>query len=431
MDESIDEVPVQAGEPAPFAPTAPSAPTAPKRRGVFISLTTAVSVFVLVLASTSFGIYIGHDVFKPHANPSRSASSGTNSPFGNFGNFSPNITTPPQGSGNTKASAAAAKIAKSVDPGLVDIDTNLSYQGSAAAGTGMILTSNGLVLTNNHVIDGATSITARDIATNKVYKATVVGYDATRDVALIKLTNASGLKTVSIGNSNKLSVGEKIVGIGNAGGVGGTPSNAAGKIVALNQTITASDSDGGADAEQLTGTIEINADIQPGDSGGPLVTSKGKVVGMDTAASANNEVFGFNQTGTATKGYAIPIATAIDLAKSIEAGNATTRVHIGKTAFLGIEVESASQARDSGASFGSTGPGAVVAQVLNNTPAAQSSLTAGDTITSVNGKSVASPSDLAGIMETLSPGTTATIGYSDANGTQATTSIRLASGPPQ
>jgi S1-C subfamily serine protease len=422
MDESSIEAPVPAVEPAAVPRT---------RRGVFISLSTAVSVFVLVLASTSFGIYIGHDVFKPHASPSRSASSGSNLPFGNFGNFQPPTSTPAQGPGNTKASAAAAKIAKSVDPGLVDIDTNLSYQGASAAGTGMILTSNGLVLTNNHVIDGATSITARDVATKQVYTATVVGYDATRDVALLKLKDASGLQTVSIGNSNKLSVGEKIVGIGNAGGVGGTPSNAAGKIVALNQSITASDDGGGANAEQLTGTIEINADIQPGDSGGPLVTSKGKVVGMDTAASAGNEVFGFNQTGTATKGFAIPIATAIDLAKSIEAGDATTSVHIGKTAFLGIEVETAAQARDSGTSFGSSGPGAVVAQVLNNTPASQSSLTTGDTITSVNGQAITSPSDLAGIMQTLSPGATATIGYSDANGAQTSTSIRLASGPPQ
>jgi S1-C subfamily serine protease len=420
MDELSNKTPEQVDEPV-------AAPR--QRRGVFISLTTAVSVFVLVLASTSFGIYIGHDVFKPHAKLSPSASSGLNSPFGNFGNFQPS-TTPSQGSGNTKASAAAAKIAKSVDPGLVDIDTNLSYQGAAAAGTGMILTSNGLVLTNNHVIDGATSITARDIATKQVYTATVVGYDATRDVALIQLKDASGLKTVSIGNSSKLSVGEKIVGIGNAGGVGGTPSNAAGKIVALDQTITASD-DSGADAEQLTGTIEINADIQPGDSGGPLVNSKGKVVGMDTAASANNETFGFNQTGTATKGYAIPITTAIELAKSMEAGAATSTLHVGKTAFLGVEVETASQARDSGASFGTSSPGAVVVQVLRSTPAAQSSLIAGDTITSLNGQTITSPSDLAGVMQTLSPGTTVSVDYRDASGTPGTTSIRLASGPPQ
>jgi S1-C subfamily serine protease len=422
MDESIIETPVQTDEPVVAAR---------KPRGVFFSLTTAISVFVLVLASTSFGIYIGHDVFKPQAKVARSASPGLNSPFGNFGNFQPSTSQPSPSPGNTKANAAAAKIAKSVDPGLVDIDTNLSYQGAAAAGTGMILTKNGLVLTNNHVIDGATSITARDIATKQVYTATVVGYDASRDVALLKLKNASNLKTVSIGNSHELSVGEKVVGIGNAGGVGGTPSDAAGKIVALNQTITASDDGGGASSEQLTDTIETNADIQPGDSGGPLVTSKGKVVGMDTAASAGNEAFGFSQGATATKGYAIPIATALDLAKSIENGAATTRVHIGKTAFLGIEVEAASRANATGTSFGSTGSGAVVAQVLNNTPAAQSSLVQGDIITSVNGEAVTSPSVLAGIMETLTPGKSATIGYSDANGTKATTSIRPASGPPQ
>ena len=97
------------------------------------------------------------------------------------------------------SNAAAAKIAQSVDKGLVDINTSLSYQGSAAAGTGMVLTSNGLVLTNNHVIEGATSITARDVNNNKVYTATVVGYDVTKDIAVLQLKNASGLSTVSLG----------------------------------------------------------------------------------------------------------------------------------------------------------------------------------------------------------------------------------------
>lgn len=426
MDWTTNETPDPPSEPVSVPVTAP-----PKRRGVFVSVTTAVSVFVLVLASVSFGIFVGHDVFKPHATTPKSASPSLNFPFGNFGNSQPSISTPSQTPKVTPASAAAAKIAKTVDPGLVDIDTNLSYQGESAAGTGMILNSKGLVLTNNHVIDGATSITARDIATGKVYTAKVVGYDATRDVALLKLENASGLTTISLGNSNKLSIGEKIVGIGNAGGVGGTPSGVAGKIVALDQSITASDDSGGANAEQLTGTIETNADIQPGDSGGPLVTTKGKVIGMDTAASEANGGFGFNQSGTTTQGYAIPIATAIELAKSIEAGDSTTTVHVGATAFLGIEVETVAQASDTGASFSPQGAGAVVAQILNNTPAAQSTLATGDTITSVNAQTVTSPSTLAGYLETLSPGNTVTIGYTNASGARATTSIRLASGPPQ
>ena len=124
---------------------------------------------------------------------------------------------------------------------LLYTSTNLGYQDSAAAGTGMILTKNGYVLTNNHVIDGATSITARDVETGKTYSATVVGYDVTQDVALLKLSDAKGLTTITTGNSSDVTKAETVVGIGNAGGVGGTPSYAAGKILALGQSITASD----------------------------------------------------------------------------------------------------------------------------------------------------------------------------------------------
>jgi S1-C subfamily serine protease len=120
-----------------------------------------------------------------------------------------------------------------------------------------------------------------------------------------------------------VSVGETVVGIGNAGGTGGTPSAAGGTVTALNQSITASD-EGDGSAEQLTGLIETNADIQAGDSGGSLVNSAGQVVGMDTAASAG---FSFQSTGGSSgyEGYAIPIDEAVTLAKQIEAGSSSSR----------------------------------------------------------------------------------------------------------
>src|ERR1039457_2713314 len=193
-----------------------------------------------------------------------------------------------------------SQIASKVDPGLVDVVSTLGYQSGAAAGTGIVLTSTGEVLTNNHVIDGATSISVTDVGNGRVYSATVVGYDRSSDIAVLQLRGASGLKVASIGNSSKVRVGEAVVGIGNAGGVGGTPEVVGGSVTGLNRSITATEQDGG-NPENLKGLIQVNADIQPGDSGGPLVDTAGKVLGMDTAASAG---FSFQTAGT--QGYAIP-----------------------------------------------------------------------------------------------------------------------------
>ena len=313
-----------------------------------LSFLNALTALALLLAIGGFGI-LPRPRRREASERHRSTASRTSNPYfgsggsGNFpggfggGNSSPRFRGR-QVARSTK-DAAAAKIAKTVDPGLVDIDTNLSYQDASAAGTGMVLTSNGLVLTNNHVIDGATSITATDIATGKTYQAKVVGYDETADVALVKLEDASGLTTVTTANSSDVTKDEKVVGIGNAGGVGGTPSYAAGSVVALNQSITATDDENPAGAEQLTGMIEMNADIQPGDSGGPLVNSKGKVIGMDTAGSSEGGGFGFvSSTPSATQAYAIPINTALAVVKTIESGTSSATVHVGATAFLGVEV---------------------------------------------------------------------------------------------
>ena len=176
-----------------------------------------------------------------------------------------------------------------------------------------MLTSNGEVLTNNHVVDGATKISVTDIGNGETYSATVVGYDLGRDVAVLQLQGASGLKTAQLATS-KPSIGEAVVAIGNAGGTGGTPTSAGGSITALGQSITASDELTGS-SEQLSGLIEVNANVEAGDSGGPLVNAAGQVIGMDTAASQS---FAFSAQGNA--GFAIPISAAIPIAKDIEAG---------------------------------------------------------------------------------------------------------------
>ena len=235
-----------------------------------------------------------------------------------------------------------AQIAAKTDPGLVDINTTLGLEGAAAAGTGQVLTSNGEVLTNNHVIEGATSIRVTDIGNGRTYTAKVVGYDQTKDISVIQLQGASGLQTTDMGNSSSATVGQKVVALGNALGKGGTPSVAVGHITGLGASITASDS-GAATSEHLTGLIHHNAPIQPGDSGGPLVDTAGQVIGIDTAASSGFQFQGQSQSGK-TQAFAIPINEALALAGQIEAGDSSSTVHIGPTGLLGVEVEPASNA---------------------------------------------------------------------------------------
>jgi S1-C subfamily serine protease len=323
------------------------------------------------------------------------------------------------GSGSTDVSAIAAKV----DPGLVDIDTTLGYDNEEAAGTGIVLTSNGEILTNNHVIDGATTISVTDVGNGKTYSASVVGYDTTKDVAVLQLHGASGLQTASIDTST-VSVGETVVGIGNAGGTGGTPSAAAGTVTALDQSITASD-EGDGTSEKLSGLIETNADIQAGDSGGSLVNSAGEVVGMDTAASSG---YSFQSSGQSSgyQGYAIPIGEAITLAKEIEAGSSSSTVHIGTTAFLGVEIDAAGDGYGSAISSGAT-----VAEVITDSPAQEAGLAAGDVITSVNGDTVDSAQALSSALQPYKPGDKVTIGWTDASGATHTATVTLSSGPPQ
>ena len=281
--------------PPGYAAPAPQ-PTSPKKRGLVAAM-AAVFAIVAVLAGAGLGHFVWPSTTTSAASnpnvlvPGGSGSlGGGSSPFGS-GSSGGELSPFGSGSGSTGNSSTGAgapsdisAIAAKVSPDLVDINTNLSYQDEQAAGTGMVLTSSGLILTNNHVIDGATSISATDVGNGKTYSAKVVGYDRTGDIAVIKLVGASGLRTIST-SAGTAAVGQAVVGVGNAGGTGGTPSAAGGSITALGQSITASDN-GGGNSENLTGLIETNAGIQPGDSGGSLVNTSGQVIGMDTAASA-------------------------------------------------------------------------------------------------------------------------------------------------
>jgi S1-C subfamily serine protease len=320
-----------------------------------------------------------------------------------------------------------SQIAAKVDPGVVDIVSTLGYQGGTAAGTGMVLTSTGEVLTNNHVIQGATSIKATDVGNGRTYTAKVVGYDKTHDVAVLQLTGASGLKTVTL-SSTGAQTGQTVVALGNAGGRGGSPSVATGKVTAVNQAITASDASAGT-AEQLTGLTRTNAAIQPGDSGGPLVNSSGEVIGMNTAASSSISTTGFQtQTGQSqTQAFAIPISAAASIANQIEAGKSSSTVHVGTTAFLGVEVTSAGAGFFGGGN--SAASGATVAGVVSGSAAAQAGLTQGDQITALAGQAINAASDVSSVLASHHPGDKVSISWTDQSGQSHTATVVLTAGP--
>ena len=349
----------------------------------------------------------------------------------------------------SETALSASQIASRVDPALVDIVATDGDQGATAAGTGIVLTSNGEVLTNNHVINGATSLKVTDVGNGRTYTATVVGYDASHDVAVIQLQNASGLTTASLGDSSTVQAGDNVVALGNAGGKGGTPSVADGTVTALNQSITASDELSGV-SEQLTGLIETNANIQPGDSGGSLVNAHGQVIGMDTAASSGTQFQ--SQSGQATEqAFAIPIDEAMSIASQIESGNGSSTTHIGATAFLGLETQASgnSSSGDGQGGFGGFGGssgfggfggqdgsgdqggtgGVTIAGTLSGSPAANAGLTQGDTVTSVGGQSISSPSDIAKVLVKYHPGDNIPITWVDQSGQSQTATVTLANGP--
>lgn len=303
----------------------------------------------------------------------------------------------------------AAMVAQ-VGPAVVNIDAKMSYQSAVGSGTGIVLDPRGVVLTNNHVIAGATGLTAVSVANGQSYDVDVLGFDRAHDVAVLQLRGADGLPPANIGDSSRVAIGDPVVAMGNAGGHGGAPSAEPGRVTGLNQTVSAADELTGT-TETLTNMIKADTAIRPGDSGGPMVNAAGQVIGMNTAAS---DSYKFSQPGG--EGYAIPINQALAIAGQIRAGVASASVHVGETAFLGVGV-----ADDNGS--------ARVLQVLDGTPAAASGLAKDDVITSVNGQRVASATDLTGVLDQRRPGDTVTLTWRNPNGAEHRADVILVPGP--
>jgi S1-C subfamily serine protease len=319
----------------------------------------------------------------------------------------------------TASTLTTSQIVAKTRPGVVDVVSTLGFQGATAAGTGIVLSSSGEVLTNNHVIDGATAIKVRDVGNGRVYTASVAGYDAAHDVAVLRLNGASGLATADLGNSSAVRTGQKVVAMGNAGGKNGAPSVATGRVTGLDESITASDESSGS-SEQLQGLIRTNAGIEPGDSGGPLINTHGQVIGVNTAASATSG----NQlsSATTTQAFTIPINDALSIARRIDAGTASATTHIGATAFLGIATTPA-------AGVAGLPGGAAVAGVQQGSAAAAAGLTAGDEITSVGGHAVTSPSGIRSVLGQYHPGDKISLTWTDQAARSHSATVVLTTGP--
>ncbi len=272
----------------------------------------------------------------------------------------------------------------------------------------MVLTSNGLVLTNNHVIANATKIEVQSVSTDDTWTASVLGYDVTDDVALLQLQSASGLATVSVGDSDSVATGARVVALGNALGKGGTPAVAEGTVTQLDQSIDVSNEDG--TTSTLAGLIETTARLQPGDSGGPLVDASGDVIGMDAAATTSR------QGRTSNDSFAIPINHALDVARQIENGQGSEQIHVGERGLLGV------QAAD--------GQSATIGGVEAGSPADKAGLTAGDTITSVDGAPVQSVNDIISALDSHHPGDSVKVSWVDSSGQRHQATVKLVSGPP-
>jgi S1-C subfamily serine protease len=380
--------------PAAQATVLPSGPVEPPRRPGRSGLAATVLGGVLALAGSlllGHGLWLSVDADLPTSNRIELGRPGHALPL-------------PQVAEDNDLDVTAATAAEM--RGVVTIITDLYYDGnSQAAGTGSILTSDGQVLTNNHVIEGSTAIEVTVESTGKTYSATVLGTDKTKDVALLQLENASGLDTVTL-NFDTPSVGDVVRSVGNALGTGDLVT-ARGEITSLGEQLDISV--GYGVYESLENLIEVDADVVSGDSGGPLIDANGEVIGMVTAAST-----GWRDI----RGYAVPIADAMEVVEQIRAGDESGTVNVGPTAFLGVLLAD------------TQGPnGVTVGGIIDGTPADKAGIMQGDTITSVDGVPVFTVDELKAAVAAHEPGDVVEVTITGASGATRVLTLTLTEGP--
>jgi putative serine protease PepD len=287
---------------------------------------------------------------------------------------------------NTAAVAAlsVAQIAKQDTPGVVEVDaTSTNSQSpfpgssseSAAEGTGFIYDTNGDIVTNEHVVDGASSVRVK-LSDGSTYKATVVGTDTSTDLAVLHIdAPASKLTPLALGDSSALAVGDGVVAIGNPFGLDGTVTS--GIVSAINREISA------PDGTPIEGAIQTDAAINHGNSGGPLLNLAGKVVGVTSQIQSDSG-------GNDGVGFAIPSSTVKNIADQLIANGSV------KHALLGVSISTASS-------------GVGVRSVESGSGADKAGVKSGDVITAVDGTTVASATRLRAIIDSRKPGDTVTL----------------------
>jgi S1-C subfamily serine protease len=397
-----------------------------------------VACFLALAAVFGYSIGANHG-----SNTSNAASS---FPTQTVPTYDPSQGFPSSGSSNgssgnsRQANIDVQAIAQKVSPSVVNLVS--AVDGGEAAGTGIVISSNGLALTNNHVIASSTQLQAELNGSGDYHPVKVLGYDIEHDVALVQIEGVSDLPAASLGDSSSVQAGDAIVALGNAGGKGGDPTVVSGSVTATGQQITASDQDG-SNAETLHNLLQIDANIQPGDSGGPLVDAHGDVVGMNAAASSGNGGFGFGGQ-SANEGYAIPIEDALAIGKKIESGDGGDTIHVGAhAAVIGVAVQDDGTANGYGDPFGgngdfggpasqgaTTGNGAYVKDVQSGSAADGAGIAQGSTITGVDGTAVTSASQLTHLMVPYQPGDKVKVEWTDPSGQSQSATVELGSGPP-
>jgi S1-C subfamily serine protease len=374
--------------PQPVAPE----PRRPMRRGALIATAAGAALLLAGAGMLGHGLWALNDSVNARAGEIDLGRAGHTLPL-------------PQVASENDLDVTAATATETV--GVVTILTDLYYDDqSQAAGTGSVLTSDGTVLTNNHVIEGSTSIEVTVESTGETYDAIVLGTDKTKDVALLQLQDAEGLDTVEL-NLDEPDVGDEVRSIGNALGTGDLVT-ATGEVVSLGESLAISDGYGNA-YEELENLIEVDADVVSGDSGGPLIDENGEVIGMVTAASSG---------GSDISGFAVTIADAMEVVDQINDGDESGTVNIGPTAFMGVTL---AEVQDQG--------GVTLEGTIDDTPADKAGLKKGDTILTFNGVGVATVEELKAEVAKLEPGDVVEITYTDSNGVGQTAELTLTEGP--
>ena len=308
-----------------------------------------------------------------------------------------------------------------VNPTVVTISATAGYSG--VAGTGFVVAPDGLVLTNFHVVENATEISAVHMGNGLIYDATVLGYDKSRDLAVMQLISAADLPVVEFAPDSPPEVGDAVTAVGNAAGAG-VLVPAPGAVTALDQQVrTRSSVDGSRNT--LDRMIRVDADVRAGDSGGPLFDAWGRVVGVNTAGLSDEARTGSeSRPPQAPEAYAVPITEAAAVLDQVVTGQSGGTVHVGPTPYFGVSV------RDVSVFDNKPAMGAEVVTVATDSPASAIGLSGDDVIVAFDGADVGSSSDLAQALIGRHPGDVAVVEWVDPQGVRRSATTALTEGTP-